>query len=181
MVEPPLPRPTTTSSCLSVSRSATASVRTSPPPNGLRVHTTLPKRSYTVTWSELRPTIVSSVPSPLRSATATPGHTRFPLGPRHCNAPVPPFRLTVSYEPHTTSGWPSPLRSATAGDEYHPVWQKDAKQPPRCHFRTGAPNEGVRGASGPGGSGRPAAGWPSSKAGTAATIAQRVALFIERF
>src|SRR5688572_31247463 len=81
--------------------------------------------------------MISGGPSPVRSATATPGHTRWPLGARHFSAPVAPLSATTSYAPHTTSGEPSGSRSATAGDAYHPVWQK-LVQPPRCHLSTGA-------------------------------------------
>jgi len=76
-----------------------------------------------VSWSELRPTITSGVPSPVKSATTMSGQTRPLLGPCHLMLPLAPFKATTSYEPQMTSGWPSPSRSATAGEEYQPVSQ----------------------------------------------------------
>src|SRR5438445_749808 len=68
-----------------------------------------------------------------------PGQTRLPLGARHFRLPLSPRSATTSYAPQITSGWPSPSRSATAGEEYQPVWQYGpGKQPPYCHFKTGA-------------------------------------------
>ena len=105
-----------------------------------------------MSWFELRPTTISSVPSPERSVTATAGHTREPLVARARRAPVDPFTTTRSYEPQTTSGWPSPSKSATAGEAYQPVWHQLAKQPAWYHFSTGA-----------------AIGWASGRAGPANT------------
>src|SRR2546427_37647 len=63
-----------------------------------------------------------------------PGQTRLPLGARHFRLPLSPRSATTSYAPQITSGWTS-----TAGEEYQPVWQYGpGKQPPYCHFKTGA-------------------------------------------
>src|SRR5438552_10048233 len=83
--------------------------------------------------------MTSSVPFPVRSATAMPGQTRLPLGARHLRLPLAPFRATTSYAPQMTACWPSPSRSATAGEEYQPVLQYGpGMHPPYCHIKTGA-------------------------------------------
>src|SRR5437879_12351993 len=90
--------------------------------------------------------MTSSVPFPVRSATAMPGQTRLLLGARHLRLPAAPFRATTAYGPQMSSGLPSPSRSATAGEEYQPgVQYGPGRHPPYCHIKTGAllPSEGV--------------------------------------